>query len=394
MIKEFFTNHFAHVVMNNIIIYLNLFVFAGGIIITLLGMASPYDGNQVTEVHRYVQASQNAIEQYEQAGDYATALQIARDGYKESLKLGLNLEADDFLESVNRLEKELIALGSSRLLFDENYQPRAKLLKLLELVGMEPLNELEKPLVQINNWAQKNLLRQGERWQEQTDRFEALKPKIRPLLSELGFIEASFPHFDKYHGAIIHGGLLPRVRVRLHYLVEQWKKGIIFSHLYFLSSERPLEAEQETRSLLVQDEESPLKIRKDWSIPLELPKTECEMVQLVWDQSEIPETMRKEVKIYFINAPMKSDPKHQKLLRPTTDDTIEYWLKTAPPKGRYLAITNAPYTNRQDLVVRSLIPKSYECDTIGSGANNQEKVVIFLDEVARFIFQTKLLSEK
>ena len=370
------------------------FIFAGGIIITLLGMGSLYAGNQVTETKEYIRVSQNAIQQYEQAGDYPTALRIARNGYEESQKLGLTREAASFSESVERLEGDLLALGSSRLLFDENYQPRAKFLKLLELVGMEPLNKSEKAVLQINSWAQKNLLRQGERWEEQTSKYEALKSKIKPLLSELGFIDASSPHFNEYQGAIVHGALLPGVRLRLHYLVEQWKQGVRFSHLYFLSGERPLEAQRENKNLFMQDKNSPLKIRKDWSTPIQFPKTECEMMQLVWDQSEIPEVMRKEVQFHFINAPMKKDPKSEKLQRPTTDDTVEYWLKTKPLYGRYLAITNAPYTNRQDLVVRALTPRDYGFDTIGSGASEQEKVAIFLDELARFVFQTKQLSEK
>lgn len=364
-----------------------------GSMIALFSMGSLYASNQAMEVPQYVRVSQNLIQQYEQAGDYATALEMARNGYEESLDLGLTQEAASFFQVVKRLEEELLTLGFSRILFDENYQPRAKLLKLLELVGMESLNESEKAILQINSWVQKNLLRQGDRWQEQTNKFEALKPKIKPLLSKLGFTDASFPHFTEYQGAIVHGALLPRVRLRLHYLVEQWKQGVRFSHLYFLSGERPLEV-QEAKDLLMQDEGSLLKIRKDWLEPMQFPKTECEMMQLVWDQSEIPETMRKEVQVHFINAPMKKDMKSEKLLRPTTDDTVEYWLKVVPPYGRYLAVTNAPYTNRQDLVLRALASSGYGFETIGSGAIDQEKIAIFLDELARFIFQTKQLSEK
>ena len=287
---------------------------------------------------------------------------------------------------------EAHSLNSSRLLFDENDQPRVKLLQLLELVGMEPLNKSEKAIVQINNWAQKNLLRQGERWQEQANRFEELKPKIKPLLSELGFVDATLPHFREYQGAIVHGALLPTVRLRLHYLVEQWKQGIRFPHIYFLSGERPLDALQENKNTFLEDNESLLKVRKDCSEPLEFPKTESEMIQLVWEQSEIPAEMRKEIEVHFINAPMKKDSKSERLLRPTTDDTVEAWLKATPPPGRYLAISNAPYTNRQDLVVRTIAPSEYGFDTIGSGASEQEKVAIFLDELARFIFQTKQIS--
>ncbi|VHO03442.1 hypothetical protein [Candidatus Rhabdochlamydia sp. T3358] len=341
------------------------FVFAGGLFITL----SLYATNQ------------NTIQQYEQSGNYAAALKIAR-----------NSDAGNFSQ-IKRLEEELLTLGSSRLLFDENYQPRVKLIQLLELVGMEPLNGSEKAIIQINNWAQKNLLRQGERWQEQTNRFEELKPQIKPLLRELGFVDALFPHFKEYEGVIVHGALLPRARLRLYYLIEQWQQGVRFSHIYFLSGERPLEVNRENESTFMDDSKSPLKIRKDWAAPLEFPKTEREMIQLVWEQSEIPEDMRK-VEVHFINALMKKDAKGESSIRPTTDDTVKAWLETKPPHGRYLAITNAPYINRQDLTVRIIAPFKYSFDTVGSGAGQQEKMAIILDELARFIFQTKQISEK
>lgn len=354
------------------------FIFAGGFMITLLGMTSLYAGKQVTQVQRCVKSSQSIIRQYEESGDYATALDIARNSYEESLKMGLSQELRDFSQTVKRLEEELLSLGFSRMIFDENYQPRVKLLQLLHDVEMESLNESERAIVQINDWAQKNLLRQGERWLQATDRFEELKPKIKPLLSELGFVDGIFPHFKDYQGALIHGALLPRVRLRLQYLVEQWKKGVRFSHVYFLSGERPLEDSQEKK-----------EISKDYPKLLEFPETECRMIQLVWEKSYIPEDMRKEVEVHFIDAPMKEDAKGKRSIRPTTDDTVEAWLETQPPLGRYLAVTNAPYINRQDLVVRAIASGEYGFDTVGSGASEHEKTAIFLDELARLIFQTK-----
>lgn len=364
------------------------FVFAGSLIITLLGMTSLYAGDQIAEMQVY----NTAIQQHEQSGDYAAALKIARNRYEDLLQRGLSQDAKDFSETVKCLEDKLLALGSSRRLFDENYQPRVKLLVLLKIVGMEALNPSEKAAIQINNWAQKNLLRQGERWQEQTTRFEELKMAITPLLKELGFVDATIPSFKEYQGVIVHGALLPKVRLRLHYLIEQWKRGVRFSCIYFLSGGRPLEAQYENQHAFIDDSESLLKIRKGWSAPLELPKTESEMTQLVWEQSEIPEDMRYAVKVHFINAPMKRDPKSERWIRPTTDDTVETWLKAAPPPGRYLAVTNAPYTNRQDLVVRAIAPAEYGFDTVGSGASEQEKIAVFLDELARYVFQIKQLS--
>lgn len=318
----------------------------------------------------------DVIHYYEDCGDYARALKLARDYISPS-------------ETVAYLEKKLLTVGFSMLLFDENQKPRMKLLKLLELVGMDPLDESQKTIVQINNWAQSHLLRQGERWDKQTTKFEDLKSKINPLLTDLGFIEEVPPHFTTYQGAIVHGALLPTLRLRLDYLVKQWNQGIRFTHLYFLGGERPLEPQYENKNTFAHEEKSLLKIKSDWNLSTKLPKTETEMMQLVWEQSEIPEDMRTKVEVYFINAPMKKDPKSEKLLRPNTDDTIREWLKTSPPYGSYLAISNAPYINRQDLVIRALTPNKYTFDTVGPKARKQEKMAIFLDEVARMIFQTK-----
>jgi hypothetical protein len=285
-------------------------------------------------------------------------------------------------------EQAVIDNGFSRLLFDENGRPGIELLQLLKLVGMENLNESEEPIVQINRWAQKHLLRKGERWEEQSNRFEELKPKIKPLLADLGFVNATVPRFETYQGAIVHGALLPTVRLRLYYLIEQWKKGVRFTHLYFLSGERPLEPQYENNQALVTDEGVLLRIRRGWQVPAELPRTECGMIQLIWEQSDIPDDMREEVNVHYINAPMKHDLRSAKLLRPTTDDSVERWLQALPPHGRYLAISNAPYTHRQDVVIRGLAPKEgFEFDTIGPVADGHLKMAIFLDELARTIFQ-------
>lgn len=371
------------------------FIWAGGLFITLVGMAAVYAGNQIANGERWIQAIQNRIHKYEQSGHYATALQLAQNTFKKLKENGLEQDAQQLLPKIEHLELQLLTCGFSKLLFDENFTPKATLLKLLESLGMEPLNESESAIDQINRFGQTHLLRRGERWEAQTQHFEALKPTIKPLLNELGFIQASSAHFKQYEGAIVHGGLLPRARLRLHYLVEQWKQGVTFSSLYFLTGSRPLEPQHENQDAFKNDENSLLKIRKDWRHPATWPITECEMIQLIWEQSDIPQQMREQINIVFIDVPMKQHPTNEKLIRPTTDDTVIAWLQSHPSLGRYLAITNAPYTNRQDLVVRSIAKSpDYLFDTIGSGADDQEQMAIFLDELARYIFQIKQLSKK
>jgi hypothetical protein len=294
----------------------------------------------------------------------------------------------DFFVSkrVTNLEKEDRYLGASKLLFDEHCHPQAPLLQILQLLGM-PLSA--NTLNPINDWAQKNLLRQRERWDKQTDLFESLKSQLLPLLDECNFLRSAHPHLKKYRGAIVHGALLPKVRSRLGFLVEQWKEGVRFSELYFVSSDRPLDAEHETTKALLQSDS---EIGNNPS--LVLPKTECEMMGWVWERSDLPSEMREHVRVHFINAPMKKDPATQTLLRPSTNDATRCWLALFPPKGNYLVVSNAPYTNRQDLVMRTIAPKEYGFDTIGPAADGNEKMAILLDELARCIFQTKNYFEK
>lgn len=326
--------------------------------------------------HKNVQDAKKRIHLYEQTGHYDQALDLAKKTQKEFLNINANKTSNLSL-IIFQLEEKLLHLGYSGILFSQDGKPKPKLCELLNILGMQHLPK--KCIKEINAWAQENLLRKGERWQKQTDRFEPLRKKIQPILTNLGFIKGRSPHFEKYTGAIVHGSLLTRVRIRLDYLIKQWKKGIRFRDIYFLSGERPLDPQYEYQDKFINDKDSPLKIRKDWKL-LAIPKTECEMIQLVWNQIELPQDMKNQVNVHFINAPMKNN------LRPTTDDTVEAWLKTAPSVGNYLAVTDNPYINRQDVVTRIASSKKYGFDTVGPDVYSEVTMAIVLDELARLIF--------
>lgn len=269
-------------------------------------------------------------------------------------------------------------------LLTQDYQPKVELIQVMEIAGMKnPSISLEK----INEWGQKNLLRKEERWSEQDAALEHLKDRITPLLAELGMKHATAPTRKEYQGAIVHGSTLDEVRLRLHYLIEHWKQGVRFEQLYFLTGARPLNMSIENSSICEKDDESPLKIRKGWTLSSP-PTTEYEMVMMIWDQAEVPEDLRQSVTVEFVQAPMKQSPNSEKLERPTTDDTVIHWLKNKPVQGSYLAVSNAPFTPRQDLVVRAFLTDEYELETIGPALDNQLRVAIILDELGRLIYQT------
>ena len=323
-----------------------------------------------------LQDAKKRIDTYERAGHYDQALDVARETQKKLLNSNGD-KVSNLSPIIVQLEEKLLHLGYSGIFFSQDGKPQPKLCQLLQILGMQQPSK--KSIEEISAWAQANLLRKGERWQEQTSRFEPLRSSIQPLLADLGFINGRSAHFQEYIGAIVHGALLPAVRIRLYYLIKQWKEGVRFSDLYFLSGERPLGPQRENKDELIRGKNSPLKIRKNWKL-LNLPKTESEMIQLIWEQSELPEAMKQQIKVHFINAPMKNN------LRPTTDDTVQAWLQTAPTVGNYLAVTNSPYINRQDVVTRTVASQAYGFDTIGPAVGSEVKMAIVLDELARLIF--------
>ncbi len=314
-----------------------------------------------------------AIYDYEKAGDYVKALALARSCSQPS---------EEFIRLIDSLESAVLHKGYSHTFFDENKKPRLKLVRVLDLLGMESITKPETTLLEVNSWAQSHLLRQGERWTKQVDRFEELKPKIRPLLQDLGLVEERCPSFTSYEGAIIYGSLLPGMCLRLDYLIEAWKKGVRFTHLYFLSGERPINPEKEAVNVFLQGQM--FKIEAE---------TESAMAHLLWQRPEVPKDMREGTQVHFISVPMKKEG--SVTIRPTTDDTVIAWLERKPPFGRYLAVTNAPYIERQDLVIRTLVAKKgdFTFDTVGPSANKEEQVAIFLDELARVIFQNTRMVE-
>ncbi len=260
-----------------------------------------------------------------------------------------------------------VELSYKPAILTEDGQLKFELIQVMGLAGMQPLScTIDK----INDWAQEHFLRTGERSDEQDAKFESLKSRVKPLLAEMGLVHASRPSLQEYQGAIVHGSTLQRVRLRLNYLIEQWNQGVRFNQIYFLTGARPLN--QQTESM------------DDLFNP---PKTEYDMVRMVWEKTEMPEMLRA-VPVEFILAPMKGQ------IRPNTDDTVKHWLEMHPAHGNYLAVSNAPFTPRQDLVVRTFLTDEYALETIGPALEEHTSVAIMLDELARLIYQTTKFNKR
>ena len=225
-----------------------------------------------------------------------------------------------------------------------------------------------------------------ERW-EIDNHYETLSSSITPQFKKLGILNEIAPTKKEYTYVAVLGALVPRVRQRLAYALEQWKKGVRFTTLVFLVGARPLEPTKESEEKLYNVDNEFLPFRPGWTKPTTPPKTEAEMARMVFDQAILPEGFKESVKVLFVDTPMQTTA-NGKLRRPNTADTMKRWLAhedTQP--GSILAISNQPYVHYQDAVLRTLLPKTFTVETVGPKASDKLHIGVILDNIARWLYQ-------
>ncbi|MES2272733.1 MAG: hypothetical protein V4487_00875 [Chlamydiota bacterium] len=230
--------------------------------------------------------------------------------------------------------------------------------ELLEFVEIPTgLSSVELVAITQQCWLQKG----KERW-EYDMRHENLKERLWPLFDQMGLLQEISPLKSQYDYAFVQGALLSRVEARVNYLTFLWNEGIRFDEIVFLTGARPLLDSEKER------------------IPGAA--TERDMVEWVYHRSNLP----KDVPVIFINASMKQREDGTRA-RPQTIDTVTCWLKMDPKEGSCLAISNQPYISHMDAVLRRLIPKSFEIESVGPAVIGSPSVAIILDTIARELYE-------
>jgi hypothetical protein len=267
-------------------------------------------------------------------------------------------------------------------LLDNQGVPHPALTQLLALLNVQHDGSLKSIVAATQAaWLRKPGL---ERWHME-ELITTNKDEIILALDRLGYTKEVRPHFNHYHYAIVLGASITRVRLRLAYLIELWHQGIRFDSIVFLGGQRPLDPDIEPTAILMHNNVPTLPTRTDWSLVGELPKTEYDMIAMVIDQTIFPPDMALLPRV-IIDAPMvkKTDGT---LRRPDTNDTVSAWLSTNPTPGTCLCISNQPYIGHQDSTLRSVLPKIFHIDTVGSKMGAQEKISVVLDAIARWLYQ-------
>lgn len=264
-----------------------------------------------------------------------------------------------------------LSLGSSLpscatdCLFDKKGVPAKNVSKVFEHLGASVSS-----LDQANEFAQKNLLRKGERWDNQEEKewhaiIEDKKALLLNDLKSLGMINAVEPKQKAYTYALLMGSLKKTVALRLDYLAELKQGGLTFGEIVLLGGERQLRDDEKV------------------GLPEDV-TTEAHMMQHLCAHHVV----LKNDPVLLVNAPMikKEDGT---LTRPTTDSTIVYFEKTAPADGSCLVISNNPYVVRQTKVTQRLLDQvRFPTDGAGKKVNEETlDIVMLMDEFARTIYE-------
>jgi len=205
-----------------------------------------------------------------------------------------------------------------------------------------------------------------ERWE-----LEELSTEKREFVlnwaEKQGLLLPWLPVDQAYDKALILGATTGCMKMRLDYLKKLWTQGTRFTEIVFLTGDRPLDPRIDGLT--------------------DRCKTESAAAKILWDESDLPEEMRK-LPAVFIAVPMKVEG--ELLKRPNTEDTIIAWVEQEKKPCRSLFVSDQPFCGYQFAVIKKALPDSFLFDVVGDGVksiNHPAAAAVILDSVARWIYQ-------
>lgn len=240
---------------------------------------------------------------------------------------------------------------------DEQGRPCEALLAILDLYGIGHDGSWRS----IQEETEKAWLSHGrcrERWEIDPIK-DQMPEQSFALFTELGMTDTAVAQKECYDYGAVLGATVKIVRNRFWFLKSEWDRGVRFSTLVILTGDRDLDPRIEGEKELIDPAYSPYPFRPGWHFEGPLPKNETEMMQLVFDQLDLPQEWRS-MPITFVDT-----PKPEGLSRPHSEHTLLYWLASTPPPGSLLMVSNQPFVCRQDALLRLYLPLPFTMETVG-----------------------------
>lgn len=258
-----------------------------------------------------------------------------------------------------------------------NGQPSESLQKLCDITGIGKQDSLQA----LVDATQKSWLRPAgkERWE--IDHSEFLNSdEVWNIFDQMNLVQKVDATQKEYEYLLVLGATYSRVKTRLEHAVDCWNQGVRWKECVLLGGARPLVYDMEIEPVMNQ-----YGLSQD-----QCPKTEAEMMKFVYENMQMPDEMRA-CKLTIIDVPMLDNGKGG-MRRPTTQDTIEWWLKEQPKPGLCLAISSQPFVAYQYAVLISYIPKEFFIEVIGHQAPSRDVsgVGTYFDNLARILYQENI----
>ena len=251
-------------------------------------------------------------------------------------------------------------------LIDQQGKPTAALSELLALTDVAAVDNFNDLVRQTQaHWFQGG----KERW-EFDPRFEARRAQLMPVLRRLNVVDAIRAEDKHYRYGLVHGAMASAVARRLDFLVEEWQRGVRFDEIVFVTGQRSLDSALEKTFI-------------DAGL-----KTEPEMMQYLWKTKALPVALKR-LPLKIANALPVRSPDGQ-LKRPQTKDAILTWLASNPQPAKAVFISNQPHVGYQHAVAETTMPKQFNFETIGPAASDKTKISVYLDAIARWLYQESL----
>lgn len=219
--------------------------------------------------------------------------------------------------------------------------------------------------VQNAEEAQETWIQKGDRWTFQ-NRYESKREEILDTLSSMGWFEAKHASKNHYQYGVVLGSLYASVQKRMNYLVEEWNRGVRFDTIVFLTGKRPLHPTKEK----------------------EFKGTETTMMLQTWDKTEMPQALR-DLPLVVVDAPPIPERG-----RPTTESTLYAWLEKKPDPDSSLFFSNQPYVHYQQVVIQSVLPRSFKVETVGPKGGENLPTSVLLDNVGKWLYWKNVLLNR
>ncbi len=277
--------------------------------------------------------------------------------------------ADKKAEEVSKKSKQEIVI------VDSQGRVCPQMLQLLSLSGITHDASLQDIVTQT----QKSWLRKpgSERWDMPSTNV-SYEQDARALINAMGIDKEVRAQKKTYTYLLVLGALFSTVALRMEYAADLWKSGVRFDEVVLLGGARPMASEQgENYGAFLK-----------WSGKSELDyeiQTETDLLKFVYEYTQMPVEMRT-LPVVIIDVPMLQKVDGS-MRRPTTGDTIEWWLKTNPTPGTCLAVSNQPFVAYQAAVLKTLLPSEFPVEVVGGALAENKELGVLFDTLARVLYQ-------